>query len=200
MQLERYLETSTSIRILMSKKLELLKKKLAVKIKLAQVKAAKALAEVIPDVIKLRTRQEGEGVSGKLKPLSDSYIAQRKGDVAFATIGKGDERKVIPYKPSKAPDLHPDTTPETSNLTATGQLIDAVQGKSAGSKVTIDIKKGKRKGELSGGKSTLSNQQVRKYVEDNGREFLELSKQERIEAEEFAKEIILKEIKEVFNS
>jgi len=163
----------------MSKKLELLKKKLAVKIKLAQVKAAKELAQVIPDVIKLRTRQEGEGVSGKLKDLAGS---------------------TIDYRTRYEDNLHPDTSPRNSNLTGTGQLIDAIQGKSAGSKVTIDIKKGKRKGELSGGKSKLSNQEVRKHVEDNGREFLELSKQERIEAEEFAKEIILKEIKEVFNS
>lgn len=181
----------------MSKKLELLKKKLEVKTKLAQAKAAKALAETIPEVIKLRTRQEGEGVKGKLKPLSDSYKKQRAGELSFYTIGKGSDRIVVPYTPTKDPGLHPDTSPETSNLTATGQLIDAVQGKSAGTKVTIDIKQGKRKGELYGKKSKLSNKEVRKYVEEAGREFLELSNQERKEAEELAKEIILEEIKSV---
>lgn len=160
----------------MSKQLELLKKKLQVKIRLAQAKAAKALAESIPEVIKLRTRQEGEGVSGPLKDLADSTIE---------------------YRQKYSDNLHPDTSARTSNLTATGQLIDAIQGKSAGSKVKIDIKGGKRKGELSGGKSTKTNKEVRKYVEDAGREFLELSKVERQEAEELAKEIILEEIRSV---
>jgi hypothetical protein len=163
----------------MSSKLDLLKKKLQVKIRLAQVKAAKALAETIPEVIKLRTRQEGEGVTGPLESLADSTIKYR-------------ER----YKDN----LHPDTSPRTSNLTGTGQLIDAVQGRSAGSRVTIDIKGGKRKGELSGGRSTKTNKEVRKFVEDAGREFLELSKAERQEAEDLAKEIILEEIRSVTNS
>jgi len=160
----------------MSKTLELLKKKLQVRLKLAQAKAAKALAETIPEVIKLRTRQEGEGVNGKLKSLA---------------------RSTKKYRERYEDNLHPDTSPGQSNLTATGQLIDAIQGKNVGTKVTVDIKKGKRKGELSGGKSKLSNQQVRKYVEEAGREFLELSNQERKEAEELAKDIILEEIKSV---
>lgn len=160
----------------MSKQLELLKKKLQVQIRLAQVKAAKALAEAIPEVIKLRTRQEGEGVNGKLKDLEDSTIK---------------------YRERYSDNLHPDTSPKTSNLTGTGQLIDAIQGKSAGSKVKIEIKGGKRKGELSGGKSKKSNKEVRKYVEDAGREFLELSKAERQEAKELAADIIKEELRSV---
>lgn len=160
----------------MSKKLELLRKRIEVQLRLAQAKAAKALAEAIPEVIKLRTRQEGEGVSGKLKNLEDSTIK---------------------YRERYSDNLHPDTSPKKSNLTGTGQLIDAIQGKSAGTKVKIDIKGGKRKGELSGGRSTKSNKEVRKYVEDAGREFLELSKDEKQEAEELAKEIILEEIRSV---
>lgn len=163
----------------MSKKLSLLNKKIQVKIKLAQVKAAKVLAEIIPDVIRIRTRLEGEGVSGSLKSLKASTIKNRE-----------------KYKDN----LHPDTSPSESNLTATGQLLDAIQGKSAGSKVTIDIKKGKRKGELYGNKSKISNKEVRRHVEDNGREFLDLSKDEKKESEELAKEIILEEIRSVFNS
>lgn len=160
----------------MSKALELLKKKLQVRTKLAQVKAAKELALVIPEVIKLRTRQEGEGVQGKLERLKPSTIQTRE---------------------RYSENLHPDTSPGTSNLTATGQLLDAIQGKSAGAKVTIDLKKGKRKGELSGGRSKLTNQEVRKYVEQNGREFLELSKDEREESINLAKEIILNELREI---
>jgi hypothetical protein len=160
----------------MSKQIDLLKKKLQVQLRLAQAKAAKALAETIPEVIKLRTRQEGEGVSGSLKDLEDSTIK---------------------YRERYSDNLHPDTGPRTSNLTGTGQLIDAIQGKSFGSKVKIDIKSGKRKGELSGGRSKKTNKEVRKYVEDAGREFLELSNAERKEAEELAKDIILEQIRDV---
>ena len=160
----------------MSKQIDLLKKKLQVQLRLAQAKAAKALAETIPEVIKLRTRQEGEGVSGPLKDLEDSTIK---------------------YRERYSDNLHPDTGPRTSNLTGTGQLIDAIQGKSFGSKVKIDIKSGKRKGELSGGRSKKTNKEVRKYVEDAGREFLELSIAERKEAEELAKDIILEQIRDV---
>lgn len=160
----------------MSKQIDLLKKKIEVKLRLAQAKAAKALAETIPEVIKLRTRQEGEGVSGALKDLEDSTIK---------------------YRERYSDNLHPDTSPRKSNLTSTGQLIDAIQGKSAGSKVKIDIKGGKRKGELSGGRSKKTNKEVRKYVEDSGREFLELSNAERKEAEELAKDIILEQIRDV---
>lgn len=160
----------------MSKKLDILKKKLEVKTKLAQTKAAKELANVIPEVIKLRTRQEGEGVKGPLKKL---------------------ETSTINYRERYEDNLHPDTDPRTSNLTATGQLIDAIKGKSSGTKVKIDLKKGKRKRELSGGRSTKTNQEVRKFVEEAGREFLELSKDEKKEATELAKEIILNELRKV---
>jgi hypothetical protein len=160
----------------MSKQIDLLKKKLQAQLRLAQAKAAKALAETIPEVIKLRTRQEGEGASGPLKDLEDSTIK---------------------YRERYSDNLHPDTSPRKSNLTSTGQLIDAIQGKSAGSKVKIDIKGGKRKGELSGGRSKKTNKEVRKYVEDAGREFLELSNAERKEAEELAKDIILEQIRDV---
>lgn len=163
----------------MSSKLELLKKKLQVKTRLAQVKAAKALAKAIPEVIKLRTRQEREGVNGALAELEESTVK---------------------YRERYRDNLHPDTSPRTSNLTATGQLIDAIQGRNAGTKVTVDIKGGKRKGELSGGRSKKTNKEVRKHVEEAGRVFLELSKAERQEAQDLAKEIILEELRSVTNS
>lgn len=158
----------------MSKKLELLKKKLQVRKKLAQVKAAKELAIVIPEVIKIRTRLDGEGINGPLNELQESTEK---------------------YRTRYRENLHPDTSPGKSNLTATGQLLDAIKGKSSGSKVTIEIKGGKRKGELSGARSKLTNKEVRKYVEDNGRKFFELSEKEREEATQLAKDIILEELK-----
>jgi hypothetical protein len=181
----------------MSKKLEQLSKQLQVKIKLAQVKAAREIAALIPELIRLRTRGAGEGVDGPLKELSDSYVEQRKGELSFFTTGEGDSKRVVPYKPSKKPKLHPDTTPETSNLTATGQLLDSIKGKNIGTKVIIEPSKGKRKGELSGGKSTLSNKEVLKYVELNGRKFHELSKEEREEIIKIVEQIIKDEISSV---
>ncbi len=162
--------------MILSDTLKSLKERLKIKIKLAQVKAAKALAEAIPEVIKIRTREEGEGANGQpLKKLSKSYIEFR----------------------SKADDLSSDTTPDKSNLTATGQLIDSIKGKNVGTKVVIEPGKAKRKGELYGRKSTLTNKQVNKYVDENGREFLKLSSEEKKQAEELAKQIIEDEIRSV---
>jgi hypothetical protein len=181
----------------MAKRLSELAKSIQVKIKLAQIKAAKEVAQLIPELIKIRTRLEGEGVDGPLKELSDSYIKQRKGELSFFTTGEGDNKRVVPYKPNKKPKLHPDTSPETSNLTATGQLLDSIQGRNVGTKVIVEPKKGKRKGELSGGKSKLSNREVLKYVEENGRKFHELSKEERLELLDLIEQIIKDEIRSV---
>ena len=179
----------------MMSSLKELANRLKIKIKLAQLKAAKALAETIPEVIKIRTQQEGEGADGnKLKPLSKSYIEQRKGNLRFYTDKNGKKHS---YIPKDKPNLSSDTSPETSNLTATGQLIDSIKGKNIGNKVIIEPGKSKRKGELYGQKSKLTNKQVNKYVDENGREFLKLSKAEEKEAFELAKDIITEEIRSV---
>lgn len=160
----------------MSNKLKDLSNRLKVKIKLAQVKAARALAETIPEVIRIRTQQEGDGVNGQLKALESSTKKYRKR-----------------YKAN----LSSDTDPDRSNLTATGQLLNSIKGKNIGSKVVIEPGKSKRKGELSGGKSRLTNKEVNKYVDENGREFLRLNKQETEEATNLAKDIIAEELRSV---
>lgn len=132
------------------------------------------MALAIQEVIKFRTRQEGLGTKGQLDGLSNSYISHRE-------------------KYSK--NLHPDTSPGTSNLTATGQLIDSVTGKAVGDKVEIFLK-GKRKKSLTGSKSQLSNDQVGAYVREQGREFLKLSSEEKQEAIDLATQIINEEIKD----
>jgi len=159
-----------------SNKLKDLSNRLKVKIKLAQVKAARALAETIPEVIRIRTQQEGDGVNGQLKALESSTKKYRKR-----------------YKAN----LSSDTDPDRSNLTATGQLLNSIKGKNIGSKVVIEPGKSKRKGELSGGKSRLTNKEVNKYVDENGREFLRLNKQETEEATNLAKDIIAEELRSV---
>lgn len=160
----------------MANKLKELSNRLKVKIKLAQVKAARALAETIPEVIRIRTQQEGDGVNGPLKSLEPSTKKYRKRYEA---------------------NLSSDTDPDRSNLTATGQLLDSIKGKNIGSKVVIEPGKSKRKGELSGGKSRLTNREVNKYVDENGREFLRLNKQETEEATNLAKDIIAEELRSV---
>lgn len=162
-----------------SERLKLIKAKIQVKLKAAQRKAAKELAQAIPEVIKIRTRLEGQGADGRpLADLEDSTIATRS---------------------RYSQNLHPDTTPGTSNLTATGQMLDAVTGKSSGTKVTIEVRNNRRRRELSGARSDKTNKEVQRHVEKAGREFLELSRAERVEAEELAAQIIKEELSDITN-
>lgn len=80
------------------------------------------------DIIVKRTRL-GFGVPAngasrqRLKPLSDSYIKQRAGELAFFTRNG----VVIPFKPIQAPRLSRRTTPRKSNLTFTNQMLDSIK-------------------------------------------------------------------------
>jgi len=163
-----------------STQLSNIKIKLKIATREAIKKAAKEMAVYIMDVLKIRIRLEGKGVNGSLPPLtSEQYIKLR----------------------SKSPLLSSDTSPNESNLTATGQMIDAMSGKAVGSKVSIEIKNTKRKKELSGAKSKLTNKQLQKIIEEEiGIEFLELNKQEREEAIDLATQIIEREIKDALRN
>lgn len=152
-----------------------LNRKLQVKIRAATTQAAREVIQVVIDVIKIRVRLEGEGKKGSLKELKESTIK---------------------YRERYSKRLHPDTEPSKSNLTATGQMLDALTGKASGNKVTVFIKNNKRKKELSGSRSGLTNEQVRSYVEKE-REFLVLSEQDKREVIEVAVEIIRQSIKDL---
>jgi len=112
-----------------------LNRKLQVKVRVATREAAKEVIQVVIDVIRLRTRMEGDFKQGKVKL----------------------EPSTVKYRERYEKRLHPDTTPSTSNLTATGQLLDALSGKSSGDKVTIFIKKNKRRKELFSCESTYKS-------------------------------------------
>lgn len=156
-----------------------IKIKLRVATRKAINKAAKEIAVYILDIIKIRTRYEGEGLKGQLKELkSVPYIKLRE----------------------KSKNLSDETSPNKSNLTATGQLLDALQGKAVGDKVTIDIKNSKRKFELDGPSSSLTNKEVRRYVEESGREFLGLTQAEKDDAINVATQIIEQEIKDALRN
>lgn len=90
------------------------------------------------DVVK-RTRL-GYGVEKngankyRFKPLSDSYVAQRRGKLGFWTNANG---KAVPIDPSKSKSaksylaknrirLDSNTSPKKSNLTQTGAMLDFV--------------------------------------------------------------------------
>ena len=89
------------------------------------------IAEAAADMIRVRTRKgfgvkRHAGQESKLKPLSKSYIAQRKGEIAFFTSDSGD---VIPYKPKNPKKINRSlTSPGKSNLTFSGQMLDSLTG------------------------------------------------------------------------
>jgi hypothetical protein len=145
-------------------------RKLALAIKQGQIKAARSLALSIPEMIRERVLS-GVGLAGTFKALSKSYVAFRK------RVGR---------------ELSSDTSPQTSNLTATGQMLKAMVGEAAGTIIRITIK-GKRTSELSG-EPKLTNNQVRKYVEED-RPFFGLTRKERTIIEQNAAEIIKQEIR-----
>ncbi len=131
---------------------------------------------IIPEVsnqIQKRTRL-GKGVtdSGDLKPLeklSDGYVEQRK----------------------KGP-LDSRTRPKKSNLTRTGQLLDAIKGVRNGSLFTFTFKDSRNDGE--------KNSDIARWAAEKGRRFFDLSKSERIGLSRKISQVIKKKIKELFNS
>lgn len=139
-----------------------------------QIKAARELAKSLPEVIKDRVRS-GQGLNGALQSLSTSYVKFRERY----------RRRLSKF-----------TDPGASNLTATGQMLNAIKGIASRTLIRISIT-GTRKKELSGSSSKLSNNKVREYVEKD-RPFFELTDNERKLAEEIATDIIKKELRKAF--
>lgn len=83
--------------------------------------------------------------------------------------------------------LSSETSPGTSNLTRSGQLLDAIQGIGFSKSYKVQIKTGRNDGS--------KNDDIIKGQEDMGRTFLELSGGEKQTIARAAKELILKEIK-----
>lgn len=118
----------------------------------------KEYAVFLADEIKLRTRL-GYGVDKfednkkKLKPLAKSTIKQRQ--------ARRDKGK-----------LSNQTDPRFSNLTQTGQLLDALDGRATSLGKAEVYLKDSRSGE------TLTNTELAKYQEEKKRIFMNVSKQE----------------------
>lgn len=112
------------------------------------------IGRAIAEIIRVRTRL-GYGVSRqgskrtKLKPLSDMYKAYRRQN----------RRR-----------LSPETSPNKSNLTFTGQLLDSLTFKAGRGKLRVEPS-GRRRG-------GLTNLKLAEHVTDQGRPFLNLSDNE----------------------
>lgn len=118
----------------------------------------KRLGDKAAGMIKLRTRL-GHGVTGdgtdkqKLKPLSDSTRESKRGKL-------------------RRGELSSDTTPNRSNLTDTGQLLDSIKA--------FDAQNGSIKvGPTGTRQDGKRNEDIAKYVTEQGRSFNHLSKVEQ---------------------
>jgi hypothetical protein len=92
----------------------------------------------------------------------------------------------------KAPKLSPLTRPAKSNLTFSGQMLDAIQGIRRGSLFTFTFKESRSDGE--------NNSAIARYAREKGRRFFDLSKSERIGLSRKISQVIKNKIKELFNS
>lgn len=138
-------------------------------------KEMQKIAEDLADTVRVRAQLGGSvsdtGRSKKpFKKLNPSYVAQRR----------------------KFDGLSDKTTPNKSNITRTGQLIESLQGigKNAGFSI---VPKGGRTD------SNLSNEDVARYVDANGRPFLNLSDVELKKLARLLEESLADEINKCLN-
>ena len=188
------------------------------KIKSFKLKYKKELAHAIKyvtsetgqaflDGVISRTKS-GKGTTGKLKELTKKYI---------------EFRRRWKYQLDKS------TTPDTSNLTATGQLLEALYLRVVGDKFFIRVNTKTREQSLGGdssrtektktqetfrkkGKvgtrtkhgsisvSVRTNDEIRAYVEKAGREFLSVSPSEKTELDKYASDLFELLLQEILNT
>ena len=135
------------------------------------------IAVIAADLMRKRTRL-GYGVDRdgaertRLKALSQSYIDYRAGKVYFYKQKKSGKLSKV-TKNVRKPVLHELTRANKSNLTFTGQLLDAIKGRSYTGGIIIYLNN-KRRGE------TITNAEIKDYQEKQGRSFFYLSRTENI--------------------
>ncbi len=137
--------------------------------------------------IKVRTRLgrgvEKDGAQPKpLKKLSNSYRDQRKGKVAFYTVGTGPNRIVVPYEPTKKPKLSSATSATKSNLTFSGKLLDSIAViKKTASSVFLGFKENRN--------DKNTNKEIAEFVSKE-RPFFHLSAPEKNGLKKFIQELL----------
>lgn len=166
-----------------TKKIDDLKKRLEGSLdKIITDSVSKSLGDKVVDIIKRRSRRgygitDNEG-SAAFEKLADSTVEQRKR-----------------YKRN----LSSETRPSKSNITGTGQMLDSMRSNPQRGKIQVEIPKSKRRKELSGAQSTLTNAEVAGYVQQNGRKFFGLTKRERSDLVREVKQILLTGLKSLLN-
>ena len=139
--------------------------------KLASPQMLKQIGDKALDLVRERSTA-GFGVqdtSDQIKPkkrfkrLSQPYIAQRA-----RMAGK----------------LSPRTSPEKSNVTLTGQMLDSMKSTVSTGKVTIDVSGNRR------GKGAKSNKEVKGYVEEGGRPFNNLTTEDLKKLQTFVADVL----------
>lgn len=122
---------------------------------------SKVIGDDAAKQIRKRTRLgygvDGSGKQTRLAPLSEGYKE---------------------FRESNSDDLSQATRPARSNLTGTGQMLDAMQGVGKRGKIEVEIS-GQRRGEVGGRRSKLSNATLARYVQENGRPFFGVTTAER---------------------
>jgi hypothetical protein len=116
------------------------------------------VAELIPAQIRKRTQLGKDLKGGKIKPIEDSTKDYRK-------------------RYSK--NLDSNTTPNRSNLTATGQMLNSIESKAKGLVYEITLKS-KRTKDLSGSTSKVTNAEIKDFQEKQGRFFWGLTDFEKV--------------------
>ena len=151
-------------------------------------KALSEFVKTVPAQIKARTR-----VGGGLDSDDAGKLDGRRKQLDKLKNSTKDYRST--YKKN----LSGQTTPSKSNLTATGQMLDSLRGrKRPGNKIRVSPT-GNRTRELDGSSSGLSNIEVQKRVERNGRTFLGLTTAETNKFRRIARNIIKKKLAKAFN-
>jgi len=132
----------------------------------------KKLGGEAAEIVRRRTRlgfgvEENGGIRKPLKPLADSYVKQRRGELAFFTRKDG---TVVPFKPKVRPILSRKTRPKKSNLTRFGFMLDSLKEQVKGlGKVQVTPTGTRPDG--------LTNEEVSEFVSDE-RPYLNLSNNE----------------------
>jgi len=95
-----------------------------------------------------------------------------------------------------AGNLHGTTSVGKSNITATGQMLEALEVTGGRGRFTIGFESGKRKTELHGkrAKNPLTNEEVAFHLENQGRKFLGLTKNEKNSIIKKMKKDLLKQL------
>lgn len=114
------------------------------------------LLKEIPRIIKVRTRL-GKGLLGDLSPLSEGYIKYRQ-----SLLGGLTNKAHKNSSPSTNTDwLSGETTPNKSNLTLTGEMLNSIVGEQSGYRFTFTFS------------NQASNDKAR-WADEKGRPFFDL--------------------------